>query len=258
MRTLVLLTGLLFSAALLGCGDDEMIPETRRGESAELFGGTLSTYEVRNPDAADPHRIGFTLPMKTVIEAAGEDDDESIVIDFPEEDGFRTFSNHMYIHYMAEGHAPEGVYNVPHFDFHFYRISSDDRDEIDCPETAVPAGRLPKGYIIPGLGEAPDGTCEPDMGVHAIPADAPELNGGAFERTMVFVYHEGRIVAIEPMITRESLAKGESFTMSIPAPTQDEPETLWPAQMEVSFDSLRQEYSFTLTNFRQLEAPVIP
>ena len=56
-----------------------------------------------------------------------------------------------------ENHA-EGVYTVPHFDFHFYWVSLADRDAVDPgdPEFAAKArnlptdGYVPPGYIVPG------------------------------------------------------------------------------------------------------------
>eukprot|EP01083_Nonionella_stella_P210402 761745_1 len=38
--------------------------------------------------------------------------------------------NHLLLNWNPEGHAPLGIYNVPHFDFHFYFINSTERESL--------------------------------------------------------------------------------------------------------------------------------
>src|ERR687889_828688 len=62
--------------------------------------------------------------------------------------------DHVGLDWEAHGHHPVGVYDVPHFDVHFYRIGVAERDRIvrDDPEFEAKLARSPAdGYLPPGL-----------------------------------------------------------------------------------------------------------
>src|SRR5690606_34526851 len=81
------------------------------------------------------------------------------------------------------GHEPLAVYGAPHFDFHFYTISLEERNAIDPadPQWArkgdhLPgAGYLPAGWADTGtlLGAAPAATAIPRMGLHWLDPASP-------------------------------------------------------------------------------------
>jgi hypothetical protein len=52
------------------------------------------------------------------------------VLPLPAEASAKTPFNHIGLDWMHEGHEPAGVYNVPHFDAHFYMISQAERAAI--------------------------------------------------------------------------------------------------------------------------------
>ena len=90
-------------------------------------------------------------------ESALEGLPEGMVVEYtlalPEE-AASTAYNHIGIDWNPRGHEPKGIYDKPHFDFHFYMISSEERDKItasgeDCKNLSKkPAsGYIPEGYV---------------------------------------------------------------------------------------------------------------
>lgn len=126
---------------------------------------------------------------------------------------------HIVVNWNNEGHPPPGIYSVPHFDFHFYLISNEERRAITAPATSaemcVRAGSLPipltcgnldRALIPLSPGQAPPdfispGSVEPGMGNHMLDKFAPELSGTPFTQTLLYGTWDGAISFFEPMIT---------------------------------------------------------
>lgn len=106
-----------------------------------------------------------------------------------------------------QGHTPSGVYDKPHFDFHFYFYEPEVINEIGPGEIdELPDEKIPDGYrLIEG------GAIVPQMGAHLAPKDAPELNDrsdpSVWKETMIWgaadVNDDGEYENnyLEPMVT---------------------------------------------------------
>ena len=79
------------------------------------------------------------------------------------------------LNWNPQGHEPPGIYDLPHFDFHFYTISLEKRNTIDPSDPLwaqkannVPAAEyIPTNYIPAGPpGVAPAEIAVPRLGVH--------------------------------------------------------------------------------------------
>jgi len=94
------------------------------------------------------------------------------------------------------GHVPPGVYDVPHFDFHFYLTEQSSLDAIqpaaarararaqaaetsDRGTAAVPRSLVPPGFISVGA-------VVPMMGDHLIDVRGPEFTGQPFTHTFIY------------------------------------------------------------------------
>lgn len=109
-----------------------------------------------------------------------------------------------------EGHGPPGVYDVPHFDMHFYLMPESEVNEIpavnfppgqgdDDPYTVpIPEDQFPPNY-------AREHSVVPRMGEHLFDATAPELDGADFTNTFIWGHWESELIFYEPMITVEYL-----------------------------------------------------
>jgi hypothetical protein len=147
----------------------------------------------------------------------------------------KTPFNHIVINWNPEGHGPpNNPYLPPHFDFHFYMMTSAERMTIPV-YSVTPAGfnnvpaaaYLPANYVRPG----PEG--EPNMGAHWIDTTSPELNGSPFTETFVYGTYNSRVNFMEPMITQTFLKNTTDFSRAIPRPAKVQISAYYPQTLHV-------------------------
>jgi hypothetical protein len=164
------------------------------------------------------------------------------------------------------GHAPPGVFDAPHFDVHFYMVARDEVDAItpDNPEFVAKANNLPTGDFVPPLyvvgkppGATPAAVAFPGMGVHWQDLLSPEYQRilgrpdayRPFTKTYVYVTWDGRITALEPMITREYLLRRSTEVVPVRQPARY-PEPGWyPGAYRIEYDEQASEYRIALVDF---------
>jgi hypothetical protein len=152
------------------------------------------------------------------------------------------------------GHEPAGIYDSPHFDFHFYTITKPERDAIDPADrdymrkaaALPPAGMLPATYVLP-----PPIMPVPRMGVHWVHEKAAELNGKPFTHTMIMGSWDGRVTFIEPMITRAFLESKQDVVVPIEQARCYSPAGWYPTQYSIRYDAEKKEYRVALLSFEQ-------
>src|SRR5215212_11365652 len=101
--------------------------------------------------------------------------------------GSKTFVNHVVINWNPAGHPPPHIYEVPHFDFHFYFVGEAERNNVSfasAAESGEPA-QQPPGELMPAGYVIPPGTAVPQMGVHAVNLSAPEFQHQPFTATLI-------------------------------------------------------------------------
>ncbi len=166
--------------------------------------------------------IGFTLNDAALIKLPEGDpmtgNSTSYRLSFPA-DATKTPFNHLDIGWQAHGHEPPGIYDVPHFDFHFYTVSPATHDaippyQVDKTgfEKDPPAGSIPAGYI-----KNPGGV--PGMGCHWNDSKATEFAGKPFTETFIFGSYNSQVTFWESMITQEVLNSNPNISRTIPQPT---------------------------------------
>lgn len=146
------------------------------------------------------------------------------------------------------GHEPVGVYDVPHFDFHFYTITKDERLTVTGAQAdkakecrAVEAELIPAGYINTQMSVR-------RMGNHWIDAQTPELHGKPFTATFLYGSCDGRITFIEPMITRAFLLGKTNLTQPIKQPAKFAENGYYPTSYSVSYDAAAKQYVISLND----------
>jgi hypothetical protein len=173
------------------------------------------------------------------------------------------------------GHEPPGIYDTPHFDFHFYRVSQAQIDAIDPAalgqaQFLAKSGNLPPEaerapfYIAPAAPGQPISAI-PKMGVHWLDVRSPELQGmfgnpagyRPFTTTFIYGSWDGDFIFEEPMITRAFIMSRKTATaaaerdsvISIPTPAQRRPDGYYPAAYHVTWDEQTREYRVGLQQF---------
>lgn len=166
--------------------------------------------------------------------------------------------DHVGLDWSPKGHFPNGIYDVPHFDVHFYMATKNDLDRITAVGADLarcsrkPAARyMPAGYIIP------PGTEVPRMGSHAVDSAAPELKGQPFAQTFIYGFYNGQMNFLEPMIAKSFLETKQNYTTKLKLPKAYLRSGWYPTQYSIKYDPVRQEYSVALEGltYRKGDAP---
>jgi hypothetical protein len=205
---------------------------TVEGARLPLGRGTATAWVGLDARGA-PVAVGVDLTEAALDDLPGQK--SSIDLALPPE-ARQAGYDHVGLDWEAHGHGPAGVYDVPHFDVHFYRIGVAERDRIvrEDPEFEAKLARPPAdGYLPPGLRR---GAGTPRMGQHWGVADAaPDQAGRPFEKVMVIGSYDGRLIFLEPMMTRAFLLTRPDVTIPIRAPARAEGTLWWPEAYGVSF-----------------------
>ena len=113
---------------------------------------------------------------------------------------------HIGLDWNPAGHVPPGIYDLPHFDVHFFIITPEERDRITLEGKDLErANKKPEPQYIPGDYILPEGTGYPRAGVHWIDPKAPEFNKQQFMYTFIYGTYDGRLTFLEPMVTFQFL-----------------------------------------------------
>ncbi|WP_373998141.1 DUF5602 domain-containing protein [Bdellovibrio bacteriovorus] len=161
--------------------------------------------------------------------------------------------NHMVINWMPHGHEPDGIYNRPHFDFHFYFIDEATRKAITCMGAdreiclkQPDPDKLPPFYV-----GGPEGV--PQMGWHWVDMRSPEYNGKPFTTTYIYGYYDANLIFIEPMITREFLLKKKKFEQELMLPKTFTHLGYYPQKYSIHFDKTRAMHFITLKYLKEMQ-----
>jgi uncharacterized protein len=165
------------------------------------------------------------------------------------------------LNWNAAGHEPAGIYDSPHFDFHFYTISLAERNAImpSDPAFATKAAKFPAAaFVPPAYAVLPPppapAPAVPMMGVHWLNVTAPELQPPtsaqhqAFTRTFIYGSWNGQFIFVEPMITRAYLQTKPDDRMAIATPTSYAKPGFYPASYRVTYDPQTKETRVALTD----------
>ena len=171
------------------------------------------------------------------------------------------------------GHEPAGIYDLPHFDFHFYTVPVSVRNSIlptdptfATKAASFPAENLRAPFYIDAATPAqitPAMATVPEMGLHWLDVRSPELQGMAghpeafkpFTKTFIYGSWDGQFIFDEPMITRAYLlAKHDSTDPTvrdelIPVSTAAHyaPTGYYPNAYRITYDAQAKEYRVALT-----------
>jgi hypothetical protein len=248
--------------ALLGVtshGDGTTGPATGvfYGRSVALGGGTARTYVVMNGDR--PLELGVavseavmeglepndtTLPGRMVMPDGHAMFEHSLDLPAGEPTPFR----HVVLNWNPAGHEPAGVYDTPHFDFHFYTIEEAERHAI-VPDASfeAKAARHPSGEELPAGYVA--AVAVPMMGMHWLDPQTPELHGRPFTQTFIAGTWDGRTTFLEPMITKAFLLGRPQFSAPIPEVKRHAVAGWYPRSYAIRWDAPTREYRIALRDF---------
>jgi len=157
--------------------------------------------------------------------------------------------DHIGIDWNPQGHEPAHVYDVPHFDFHFYKISL--AAQLAIPPYTVDSAAFkndpPAGYMPPLYLHIPGGV--PQMGAHWIDLLSPEFHNQPFTNTLIYGSFDGHVIFEEPMITMATLESGSTIHVDIRQPEHFDPaNTYYPTRYNIWKDNSNNRHYVSLDN----------
>lgn len=152
-----------------------------------------------------------------------------------------TAYEHIVINWNAHGH---GAFTAPHFDFHFYTITNEERLAIPTYASAPAAfdNLPPAGYIPAGYSPVSGGVVQ--MGKHWRDGI---VTPSTFTKTMFYGSYNGKVNFIEPMVTMNVLLSGTAFSLPFDQPTLFEEHTYYPSRYNFFIENGK--YNLTLSDF---------
>jgi len=288
--TAALALGAAGSLAAVACKDDGTSPRDAQrrvyGDALAVGNGRARTYVVVDAnDASTPLEVGVALdeaamdglPAPMAMPPSTSDDPhnhvDTHVYDLAMPAGNPSPYKFVELDWNPAGHEPPGIYDIPHFDFHFYTVSKAERDAIDpaalgaafnTKSAALPAQDFRAPDYVPLAAPGAPIVAVPHMGVHWSDTHAPELQAAlghpeanrTFTTTFIHGSWDGKFIFDEPMITRAYIMGRKTATaaaqrdslMTLATPTRTTA-GLTPSAYRVTYDADAKEYRIALTQF---------
>ncbi|GAK56324.1 hypothetical protein U27_03286 [Candidatus Vecturithrix granuli] len=217
-------------------------PKTLFGESTPLGQGTARSF-VMLDDQGKPVSIGIAL-TKTALSGLPQGPMPSeLTLALPEKVAVPPF-DHISVDWNPQGHEPAGIYDVSHFDFHFYFIPSTEQDKISENDMAQFAKAPSAEYLPTDYKPIPGGV--PRMGAHWFDPMSPEFQGKPFTATFIYGTYDGRVIFYEPMIASAVLETKQNFSSEIKQPTAFQKSGYYPKTYRSVYDETTGEYRISL------------
>lgn len=204
------------------------------GEMKNVGEGTVRSWI--SLEDGRPLAAGVTF-SEDVLKSLPENDTEYI-LSLPT----GTIFNHITVGWNPRGHEPPEIYDKPHFDFHFYMVDLQYRDnitDIEKMERNVSSEYIPTGYI-----SVPGGV--PNMGMHWIDPNSPEFNNQTFTKAFIYGFYDGRMVFMEPMITIAFLNMKTDIIDDIKLPDKYPDPGYYPTEYRIRYNEIAKEYTVSL------------
>lgn len=249
LAAVLMVSGLVFAQR---SAKTAVAPKEREivGETKTLGAGQARSW-VRLDRDGNPTAVGVTF-SETALEGLPKEPppgEEGIGITFAlPPQASKTAFKHIWLNYNPHGHPPEKIYDVAHFDFHFYMISDAEREAITATgEGLVKGNKQPAAEFIPAGYVSVPNSVVPRMGSHWVNPLGRELNGQPFTTTFLFGSYDGRLIFAEPMITKSFLETKTNVTELIKLPKSYERRgAYYPTKYTIRYDAATKEYTVAL------------
>lgn len=172
------------------------------------------------------------------------------------------------LNWNARGHIPPGVYDLPHFDVHFY-IESIEKiyaiepgtcgpENVRCDQFKLATRPLPANFMHPDFTNV--NAVAPAMGNHLVDLTSAEFKGQKFTQTWIYGVYDGRVTFYEVMLTRDYLLSRPAACFALKSPAAVGLRGYYPAQYCVRYLPQSNEYTVSMENFvlREASAPAAP
>jgi hypothetical protein len=243
LKTAKLLSVLSLFFLITSCdkNDDQSAtePKITYGGFVNVGNGKARSFISKNADGS-VKEVGFNFTEDAL--SGLPEQNTAFVLPMPADN--KTQITHISFDYAFHGHGPEHIYDVPHFDVHYYMISEQEKNSITLTDPKIdilpPASSIPKNYI-PGPNEA-------KMGKHWVDSTSHEFHGKDFTTTFVYGSYNGKFTFLEPMISVNYLKTKPNVMLGVTSLASVQQTGLYPQQYAILWEKERREYTVSLNN----------
>jgi hypothetical protein len=244
------------------CSGFATLGTVSRAQSAQIFYGdpqSLGNGTVRSwitvDDYDNPLDIGLTFDQDALVDLPLEN--YEYMLSLPEEAKATAF-NHIAINWTPHGHYPQGIYGAPHFDFHFYIISPQERQKITLiGDDYARVYKMPSPDFIPtDYVLFPGERASPNIGWHGVDITSPEYHEQPFDQTFIYGFYNGNMIFEEPMITTAFLNTKPNITETLKLPAAYPKSAYYPTEYSVKYDEPSGVYTLSLDELKFRSASV--
>lgn len=227
------------------------LPTEYQGKQIKIGNGHAWTYVKTNEDQV-PTSIGVqfeascldNLPTEGLLPS-------EFTLELPSEINVPPY-DHVTMDWNAHGHPPMMVYDLPHFDFHFYFMNEAERDHISPFDSIEFRKPLDPKNLAPLYLETPDGV--PRMGAHIIDLMSTEIAGtGTFTHTFIYGKYDGELNFLEPMVTKAHLDAKQDIIKEIRQPEQWMEQGYYPLNYQIEYNETNDLYSLLLIDLQKFQ-----
>jgi len=171
------------------------------------------------------------------------------------------------LNWNAVGHQPPGIYDTPHFDFHFMIASVDSTysiepgmcgsEFVDCDQFEIARKPVPSNYVPADFKDVE--AVVPNMGNHLIDVTGSEFSGTPFTRSWIYGAYNGKVIFYEEMATLKHILSRPDTCNAIKTPAAVGLAGYYPTQSCIRYDESAKTYNVSLEGFeyRKAEAPTM-
>ncbi|MCG9792546.1 hypothetical protein [Flavobacterium algicola] len=208
---------------------------------AKEIGIEISENAVQNP--------GNTMVMSTSNSAMEHGD--ATILPLHTKASQTTAFDHVAINWNPHGHEPVGVFDVAHFDFHFYLVSVAEQLAIPAWSDATDAmfNNYPEASYLPSDYFTPPGvdTATEQMGKHWMPVALGDYL--PFSKLLVYGSYDGKVNFIEPMVTQAYLLSKINTSENYSQPVSFQKKGNYPTKYNIYHDEAKGVSMITLSDF---------
>jgi len=84
------------------------------------------------------------------------------------------------------------------------------------------------------------------MGAHWIDPTSPEFNNQSFTKTFIYGFYDGKMVFVEPMVTKAFIETKPNTTDIIKVPAKYPEKGYYPTRYRVTYDENAKEYTVSI------------
>jgi len=250
----------------LGSGEVSSFAEVRESGEPRAIGVVISAGALAGlpTELSDRHHCADRNGDGVITRPAECSDTHEFVIPLPDAVALRGDVPFKWVllNWNPVGHIPPGIYDVPHFDIHFYMMPIADvfaigegfcgPEFVDCDDFEAGKMALPAGHMNSDFNDVD--AVVPAMGNHLIDVTGSEFQGEPFTRSWIFGVFRGRVTFYEEMVTVAHLQSRPNGCNSIKAPQAVAVSGFYPSQSCIRYDAGTNEYVVSLEGFAYRQA----